>query len=75
MLVVAKDDFMRREVVFLQKKILLDGCSSAGVKNCLVHVIVQVGELAGRDLMFPVHKFHITKTVSDEIAARCFLFS
>lgn len=55
MLVINIDDFVRREVVFLWKKILLEGCSSAGVKDCLMHVIIQVGDLAGRDLMFPIH--------------------
>lgn len=66
---------MRREVVFLLKKILLEGCSSAGVKDCMMHVIVQVGELAGRDLTFPIHRSHVTATTSDRIAAKCFLFS
>lgn len=67
-LIITRDDFVRRDEVFLGKKILLEGCSSAGVRDCLMHDTFWVGELAGSDFMLPIHNFCMT-ALSDQIAA------
>lgn len=58
-------------MVLLWKKILLEGCSSAGMMN----ITVQAGELAGRNLLFPIHKPCITTAVPNQNVYKCFLFS
>lgn len=59
--------------MFLWKKILLEGCSLAGVRDCLMHDSVQVAEFAGSNLTLPIHNSCMT-TLSDQTAAQWFFF-